>query len=185
MPQPRTALSPPTPSLNRLEFDRLLHELAGPGLCGEVQGQLRGGNQVTLTGFAGGRRDLDPIERALKDKGATVTRQVALRPWPQCEVLVNLREPLGQARGLKVNVASATAAELARGETIRIEITTPNTPSYVYLTYVQADGHAMHLTRPAGRRAAPTPANTRLVFGDGQAGRDHYRSARPMDPRSW
>jgi hypothetical protein len=181
-PEPQPRLTPQTPSLNSLALDRLLRELAGPGLCGEVQGQLQAGNQVTLTGFAGSRRDLDPIERALKNQGATVTRQVALRPWPQCEVLVNLREPLGQARGLKVNVAGATAAELARGENIRIEVTTPNTPSYLYLTYVQADGHAVHLTRPAGRRAAPIPANTRLVFGDGQAGRDHYKVGPPYGP---
>ncbi len=176
------APEPRTPALSSLALNQALRELAGPQLCGEVQGQLHSGNQVTLTGFAGSQRDLDPIERALKQKGATVTRQVALRPWPQCEVLVNLREPLGQSRGLKVSVAGATAADLARGETIRIEVTTPNTPSYLYLTYVQADGHAVHLTRPQGRQSAPLPANTRLVFGDGQAGRDRYKVGPPYGP---
>lgn len=184
--EPEPIFTPRTPTLGGAltpaGLDRLLDELAGPELCGRVRGQLRSAKQVTLTGFVGRERDLDPIEQALEAKGLDVTRDIAARPWPQCEVLVNLHEPLGQPRGLKVNVSGATAAELARGETIRIEVTTPNTPSYVYLTYVQADGNAVHLTRPPGRGPTPLPPNTRLVFGDGEDGRDHYKVGPPYGP---
>lgn len=180
--QPRPSPKPSAPTFDSLALDRLLHEVTGPELCGEIQGRMRSGQQVTLTGFAGRERDMVSIEQALKARGMGVTRQIDIRPWPQCEVLVNLREALAQPQGLKVNVMGTTAADLVRGETIKIEVTTPSTPSYLYLTYVQADGHAVHLTRPKGSRDEPVPANTHLVFGDGQAGRDHYKVGPPYGP---
>ncbi len=180
--QPRPTPKPPTPTLDNPALDRLLRDVTGPELCGEIHGQMHGGQQVTLSGFAGRTRDIAPLEQALKARGIGVIRQIDIRPWPQCEVLVNLREPMTQPKGLKVNVTGTSAADLARGETITIEVTTPNTPSYLYLTYVQADGHAVHLTSPKGSRAEPIAPNTRLIFGDGQAGRDHYKVGPPYGP---
>ena len=182
-PEPILTPRPPTPSLDltRAGLESLLAELAGPTLCGRIQGQLRG-NAVTLTGFVGRERDLAPLQRALEDQGAAVTRDVAVRPWPQCEALTTLQEALANARGLTLTVAGANDADLARGQVIAIEVTTPASPSYLYLTYIQADGNAVRLSPAPGQAATPLPPRTRLVFGDGQDGRDRYKVGPPYGP---
>jgi hypothetical protein len=65
-----------------------------------------------LTGFVGRERDIDSIAQALQAQGADVSMDLDTRPWPQCEVLVNLREALAQPRGLKVSVAGQADAAL-------------------------------------------------------------------------
>jgi len=170
--------------LNAEGLNRLIARLAGPGLCGDLRGRLSGGNRVILSGFAGRERDIDPIAQALQAQCAVVTRDIVPRPWPQCEVLVNLRTELAQPRGLKVSIAGQADAALKAGDTVMIEVITPSTPSYLYLTYVQADGNAVHLTRPLGRYPKPLPPNTRLVFGDGQAGRARFTASPPFGPEA-
>lgn len=174
-PDPVVMPDPPRPApaaFTQAALDRLLAGLTGPELCGSIRGRLGSSNQVKLTGFVGRDSDIKPIEAALKSRGVEVSRHIDVRPWPQCEVLVNLDEPLSQAHGLKLSVSGATVAELARNETISIEVTTPDTPSYLYLTYVQADGNAVHLSRPVGPSPEPLRPHTRTPDrADVEAGR--------------
>jgi hypothetical protein len=47
-----------------------------------------------------------------------------------------------------------------------LKVTTPNYPSYLYISYIQADGQVVHLRRYADHGNRPLPPHTNLSFGN-------------------
>jgi Domain of unknown function (DUF4384) len=74
---------------------------------------------------------------------------------------------------------AATPDALRAGGRIVVEVTTPDFPSYLYVTYLQAGGEAVHVQQaaPLGRALPP---NTRLRIGDRGPGETELRIGPPF-----
>jgi hypothetical protein len=162
-------VTPPAPKILPLspsaELNRTVTKLIGGVDCADLGGTTVVDNVVSLKGFVGQRTDLEHIASELEAMGAKVSLEAKVRPWPQCEALLTLHDVLAKPSGLKLSVAGGDTTVLNEGEQLSIEVTTPNYPSYLYLTYIQANGDAVHLVRPQGQLPKPLAPNTHLVFG--------------------
>ncbi|MGZ8218755.1 C1 family peptidase [Methylomagnum sp.] len=163
VPPPKPQVRPATPA----ELQRRLTALTSEARCAALDGSVTADHRVTLRGFAGYPEDLAQIQAELEKLGARVTLATELRPWPQCEALLTFSDALAEHSGLRVAVMGADARRLTDGDNLALEVTTPAYPSHLYLTYITANGDAVHLVRPQGRFPKPLAPNTRLVFGNG------------------
>jgi hypothetical protein len=130
-----------------------------------------------LDGFVAGADDRMALASLFGDAGETAVAGVAVVPWPQCEALQTFADALAAPRGLSIEVMGPTT--LADGDRLVVAVTTPDYPTYLYVTYLQAGGDAVHLAQPAGPVPTPLPAHSRVVLGaapDGPA----YRIAPPF-----
>jgi hypothetical protein len=57
---------------------------------------------------------------------------------------------------------------------------TPSYPSYLYVTYLQANGEAANLYWPQGKFPKAFVPNTKVTFGGGAGGEPIYRITRPV-----
>jgi hypothetical protein len=141
---------------------------------------------VRFTGFVGAADDRERLRRAaaaLPGVGR-VEADITLRPWPQCEVYLSFAEALA-AQGVRAALrdagpsGDATVQVLRAGDSLAIEVTTPPWPAYLYVTYLQANGEAVHLNWPRGTSAAALPPGSRVVLGGGAAGQPNWRIGPP------
>lgn len=135
--------------------------------CGRLQGQVRRNGeayQVNLQGIANTADEVRQVSEALRQQGRNIvvdSSEVQIRPWPQCEALLTFAEASQQKRGLNLRI-EGDKNRLRAGETLVLEVQSPDFPSYLYLAYIQADGSAVHLLHPS---LGATPANSVLRFG--------------------
>ena len=122
---------------------------------------------LQLSGFVGYETDASAIRDLLSQVGDRTKSNVQLRPWPQCEGLITLAKPLAESANLKV---ISNKSDFKEGDKISFEITTPSYPSYLYVSYLQADGQVVHLHRYSDQGNKAIPSNTKLVLG----GRGQY-----------
>jgi hypothetical protein len=170
-----------TPSKITSEIiDKKLTYLLNKTKCSEFSSSVNDQGNVTLNGFVGKNEDLVYIQSELAALGAKVSNNIEFRPWPQCEVLLTLRDFLIKPHDLQLKVSGGDRVTLNEGEQLVIEVTTPDYPSYLYLTYVQANGDAVHLVRPLGKPVKPVESNTHLVFGNGEKGRGKFTINAPF-----
>ncbi|QFR33419.1 C1 family peptidase [Ancylobacter sp. TS-1] len=135
------------------------------------------GDRRTVRGFVGSPEDLEKVRTSKVAQGATI--EVAVRKWPQCEVLLTLDPWLVGGGELAVSIAEG-APERRAGEAMPIKVVTPAWPSYVNVAYIQADGSVLHLvqTDPANLRTLSPRRD--LAFGDGAEGRSTFRASAPF-----
>ncbi|MBF0356651.1 MAG: DUF4384 domain-containing protein [Alphaproteobacteria bacterium] len=149
----------PAPLLpSREQLDRETARLA----CAKVRIIPAKGPARTLDGFVSTVDDLRKLSGLAS--GADLSG-IAMRPWPQCEALMTFETALAQPRGLKVSISGSQPAVIVGGQPMVIELTTPSFPSFVYLTYLQASGDAVHLVQPQGLVPKALPPNTKLTLG--------------------
>lgn len=137
------------------------------------------GFNVKLGGFVGKPENLQSILDSARQKAGVMAvdgSEVQLRPWPQCEALLTLDGALADARGLSVT-KSPDKAQLVKGDSFSLEVHSPDYPSYLYVAYLQADGSAKFLLRPA--EAGMVPPNTVIRLGEG-AKVVHYKVGPPF-----
>jgi hypothetical protein len=177
-PRPRPDVLPPVAAVQA----QITARLRAPG-CGRIEGRIDANRVVRLRGFTG---SADELAKASADIGALagvrrVDTQVALYPWPQCEVFLNFAGALKTPRGMAATLRGAGArAAFTEGDSLSIEIRTPSHPSYLYVTYLQASGDAVHLYWPQGRFPKAFAPNTKVTFGGGAGGEPVYRIAPPL-----
>jgi hypothetical protein len=128
---------------------------------------VQAGNGVTVRGFVGTEGDLGKLVESAKRIGIRV--EVAVRPWPQCETLLTFKEVFAEPGAPELRLRG-DKREYRKGEPLIIEVTTPPTPSYLYLVYVQASGGVVYLVQPRGAAPTPQPQARTIVLGDGSAG---------------
>lgn len=135
------------------------------------------GDRRTVRGFVGSPEDLEKVRTSKVAQGAAI--EVAVRKWPQCEVLLTLDPWLVGGGELAVSIAEG-APERRAGEAMPIKVVTPAWPSYVNVAYIQADGSVLHLvqTDPANLRTLSPRRD--LAFGDGAEGRSTFRASAPF-----
>jgi hypothetical protein len=131
-----------------------------------------------IEGFLASETDRQRLHRELAGRADDVAVAVAVRPWPECEVLITFDPELRTARGLSVTV-DAPQAVLREGGKLVVDITTPDFPSYLYVTYLQASGDAVHLRQPAVLGRA-VPPHTRLRIGGGEPDQPELRAGPPF-----
>ena len=150
--------------------------------CAHLTDQVTQDRTVHLSGFAGSAADVAKLraELAALPGVAKLTDDVSLRPWPQCEVLLSFAQALTLKDGLSVQLAGMSADQFRQGDSLKIDVVTPDYPSYLYVTYLQASGEAVHLSWPEGRFPKSLPPHTHLTFGGGANGQPVYRVVPPF-----
>ncbi len=133
--------------------------------CGKVDiGTDADGNSIA-TGFVGTEDELARVQDALMDKVDTV--DVALAPWPACEVRLTLDAPLAETDTPQVAIAPDDPAV---GDAINIGIETPGFSSYLYAAYFDAGGNVLNIAQPNSADLRPKAGHTIVRFGDAQGG---------------
>lgn len=122
-----------------------------------------------ISGYVASTSDLETLRRAIGDRALAL--DVAVRPWPQCEVLETLAAQLNQPLSPQVAAADPT---FAAGDTLALSATTSGYDGFLHLAYFQADGSLVNLSQSDPLRLQMLEAGTRLVFGDGQEGRARF-----------
>lgn len=133
-------------------------------------------DRTRLTGFVGTERELQRLRQQWS--GYSEDFDVEVRPWPQCEVLLTLASVLGEKDGPRLSTKDGKAS-FTEGEEMVFELIAPTSPSYVYVSYVQADGRVVTLMQPE-QDLAPAKRGERVVFGDGRGGSHRFTAAPPF-----
>ena len=157
---------PPKPKaipINTSDVEDLLSEVD----CANLSATYTDTGAVKIHGFAGSIKHLGNIGREILSlAGVTsVKLKTKIRAWPQCEALQTFEAPLATNFGLRATVLSKVSPpKLNAGEYLAIQITAPRFASYLYVTYLQAGGDAVHLQRPFWLDAPLEPGKT-LTLG--------------------
>jgi hypothetical protein len=164
-PSPGRPASPPSALAAKLDLRCAeINETTGPS----------GGGR--LTGFVSRALDLEALSKVASSEG--IDNQVVLRPWPVCEAMLTLREPLTRTSRPKIELVGS-AQPLKVGERFSIKVTTPDVPSFLYLVYIEDDGTVVNLSPRRGPLRAQSEPGTTLVFGDGKEGRPSFKVTPP------
>jgi C1A family cysteine protease len=169
-PQPKPEPGPtPTPIVQLSELQSLS--------CGHVTVDQQGGQSV-LSGYVATDDDLNRVKSIAASVPNVSVGNVIVAPWPQCEALQTLEKPLQIADRPTVEVGPKT--ELQGGDPLRIQLRSPGQISYLYVSYIQADGSVVHLVQPAGLVPQPTLPRQTLVFGGGEQGKPKFTVGPPF-----
>jgi hypothetical protein len=167
-PQPAPVVQPPpvTPGLSDLT------SLS----CAAVKVQAQGG-QTVLSGYVGSDDDLNRVKLIAANMPNTALGNVIVAPWPQCEALQTLDRPLAIIDRPTIDIGSN--ALLYSGDLLKIQVRSPGQISYLYVSYIQADGSVVHLVQPNALVPQPTLPNQTLTFGSGDDGKPKFRVSPP------
>ena len=155
---PRPPAPQPAPA-GRAAVDKEIRDLS----CARVRVEPADGPVSSLSGFVASAADR---ERVIATTGGAKADALLVRPWPQCEALLTFSDALAKPQGLAVRVSGAQPAMLKAGDKLVVEVTTPSYPSYLYVTYLQAGGDAVHLAQPEGLVPKALPPNTKVTLGE-------------------
>ncbi len=145
--------------------------------CARVNVEARGGQSV-LSGYVASDDDLNRVKLIAASVTNTVVGNVIVAPWPQCEALQTLQKPLLVADRPKIDIGPNT--ELHSGDLLRIQVRSPPQISYLYVSYIQADGSVINLVQPNGLLPQPTLPRQTLAFGSGEAGKPKFTVGPPF-----
>jgi hypothetical protein len=150
--------------------------------CGHVLDVQRGGKQI-FTGFVGSDADLAKLQNQARNTNASV--EVAVRPWPQCEVLLTLEKALAPPEHPIVKIENAGRLAEASGDAtetndyLKFTVTTPPYPSFLHAAYIQADGSVVNVVQPNSVNLTAYPPSTKIVLGDIHGGGAKFKVGPP------
>jgi hypothetical protein len=131
--------------------------------CGRVDmGVDAAGNRIA-TGFVGTQAELDAVDDALK--GKVDDNQVALAPWPSCELQLTLAAQLADTDTPQAVIDPQSPKV---GDSVNIGIESPGFASYLYAAYFSADGTVATISQPTSLELKAKAPHTQLKFGDRQ-----------------
>lgn len=137
--------------------------------CSRLQARIATDRSVQISGFAGGKEDIDKLTdhlHTLPGAGRIEVDKVSYNPWPRCEAMISFQQPLANAQGLAVKLVNDRGGVYKAGDALSIEVTTPSFASYLYVTYITASGEAVHLEWSQGILSTPIAPNSRIRLGD-------------------
>lgn len=188
-PVPRVSRATSSPASIPLVVSTVMHDAR----CSDMQfTPAKEENNVIikrrLTGFVSNAVDAAAIKvlNVIED----FENEVELKPWPLCEAMLTLREPLRAASKPEITLTGGDRP-LKVGETFSFTVKPPNVPSFLYVFYIEDDGTVVNLAPRTGPiRKQTDPAAPPLVFGDGRDRRPTFRvtplktaDTRPKDER--
>ncbi len=166
-PTPKPAPpAPPAPVVQELKLPAVA--------CGRLEIEERNGKTL-LKGFVGNQGDLAKVRKAAEQGKARM--EVEVRPWPQCETLMTLEEPLGHAGRPSISLPKRSYRS---SETLAFEVKMSGFQGYLHVAYLQADGTVVHLAESDALTLSTLPANAVLRFGDGLEGRRKFTVGAPF-----
>ena len=142
--------------------------------CGKLSQGRVDGNHV-IRGFVREEADLAKIREAVGSRD--VKLEVDLRPWPQCEALMTLSEPLDDNGKPAVELPQQSYRE---GDTLSFSVGMAPFEGYLHVAYVQADGNVVNLVQQGVSSINTLPRGAKLIFGDGQEGRPQFVVSEPF-----
>ncbi len=145
--------------------------------CARVIVEARG-DQSVLSGYVGSDDDFNWVKLIAASVPNTSLGKVTVAPWPQCEALQTLEKPLSVTDRPTIDIGPN--AELHSGDTLKILIRSPEQISYLYVSYIQADGSVIHLVQPNALVPQPTLPRQTLVFGSGTDGQPKFTVSPPF-----
>jgi len=164
--KPVPAPKPLTPAEMRARVSTQLASME----CANVQVSPAKGDVAALNGFVGSIEDRNTLAQIFGANGPRVAAGLKIFPWPQCEALQTFAGALSTPRGLDVRVVNADPMAVTEGSNLVVEVTTPNHPTYLYVTYLQAGGSAVHLYQPTGLVPKALPPNQKITLGNTSGG---------------
>ena len=171
-PEPRPGpppAPPPAPSLQLSDLKSLS--------CSRVTVEARGAQSV-LSGYVASDDDLKKVKAIAASVPGASLGEVIVAPWPQCEALQTLEKPLQVADRPAIDIGPT--AELHAGDPLRIQVRSPGQISYLYVSYIQADGSVVQLVQPYGLVPQPTLPKQTMVFGSGEGGQPKFTVSPPF-----
>jgi hypothetical protein len=160
----------PTPA----KWDGRGENLAEAGQCAVVRRNPSSADE-RFTGFVETEAEL----AALRQKhGAGAVGDVAVRPWPACEALQTLDDPLNQRSRPEIRMDSGKD-KFTFGDVMSFSVKAPDFHSFLYLIYLQADGTVVNLVPRRGPLREQLAPGATLHFGDGKDGRQTFRASAP------
>ena len=151
------------------EWKRDLGVFAAQLSCANLSMEIEDGTLRKLQGFVASEDDLFALTDVLAEHAETseALLKIAIRPWPQCEALTTFARTLARPQGLAVEVVDANGGAtdtLAGGDLLGVAVKSPDFPAYLYVTYLQSAGDAVHLVGWQGGEEQHPP-NASVVFG--------------------
>lgn len=131
----------------------------------------RAAQTTIIDGFVSTDSDLEDLKRQASSAGAQLG-EVKIAAWPQCEALLTLDRALQASGQPAIDIGGKT--DFAAGEALPVKVKTPPSLSYIYVSYIQADGSVAHLVQPRGVVPTTTLPSQTLAFGDGAEGRQKF-----------
>ena len=172
-PPPEPAPEPPKPKPDPPE--PIVPELVLPEIgCGRIAIEKQNGKQVVV-GFVGTQADLSKIQKAATRSKARV--ELDLRPWPQCETLMTIENPL--ARPSTPTISLPKSSYQAQ-ETLNFDVRMADFQGYLHVAYIQADGSVVNLVESDALALSTLPPQAELTFGDGLEGRSKFTVSAPF-----
>ena len=174
-PAPVPAYKPaPAPQPQAGDLSRINARLADIP-CSVLRAGRAADGRLTVRGVVGKTADRDEVAELLRGEtgGSAPGLDVAVMPWPQCEVRGTFAPALEKPQGLAIRIRSAAAGArpvLRDGDPLVVDVTTPAFPSYLYVIYLQVGGEAVYVHTPAMANGRPWPAGSRVTIGDGSGG---------------
>lgn len=144
-----------------------VNELTQAVPCGKVEARLTG-NEVVLQGFIGNEDDRTGLAEAVNQVtgGRPVRSDISVLIWPYCELLP-LISGLVRGQNIAENVAVRNHVSYREGDSLVLDLTTPDFASYIYVDYFLLDGSVVHLFPNSVERDNSVQPNQRLRIGDG------------------
>lgn len=178
VPKPVARPVPSNVPSDKLPDDQVVKPVERPvndSDCSYVYSETVAGKSQ-LTGFVGSERELSALRAQWS--GYVDGVDVQVRPWPQCEVLLTLGSAI-EEKGAPVLSTKDHKRQFVEGDEMIFELKTPSKPSYIYVSYIQADGSVVSLMQP-GSDLSPTLRRRSIVFGDGEGGSARFRATKPL-----
>jgi len=165
-PRPAPAPAPSAAGVSRIEA--LLTDIP----CSVLKAERGAKDTVTVRGVVGDAADRDRLAGRLRKGGLEAALDVAVMPWPQCEVRGTFAPALERPNGLAVHIRSAGSGRpvLTNEASLVLDVTMPSNPAYLYVIYLDAGGDAAFLYTPGMAGGRPLAPETHLTLGDGSDG---------------
>jgi hypothetical protein len=176
---------PPIPSagMDLPTMVQLIEAKAATFQCSRLLLHRASDTEATIRGWVGEQADYEGLNDLLHSApdNLHITSEVSLHPWPQCEALITLSDGMSGSRGLDINVVGHDGYDFTAGDKMVLQVKTPNFPSYLYVTYLPANGDAVSLYKPRGVVPQTVPANSTVNLGGGDDPRV-FRVGPPFGP---
>jgi hypothetical protein len=169
-PVPPPPIPTPSPSIQNLESVAQAITRQSTGFsCSRLGWKQADSSSATLQGWVSEQANLDSLNDLLQRIPASlhVTNDARLRPWPQCEALMTVSDGVKTDHGMALATVNHDGTQYDAGTRLIMQVTTPDFPSYLYVTYLPANGDAVLLYKPPGIVPQAIPPRTVVDLGGG------------------
>jgi len=167
VPSPRPG---PPAVADMASLAQVIDDYAQEFACSRLGLRQSSATDAVLKGWVGEPADLAKLNDLLQTLPTSlhVESGVQLRPWPQCEAMMTLIDGFSGDHGLKLATVDHEGTEYEEGTRLTLQIKTPDFASYLYVTYLPANGDAVLLYKPRGVVPQALPAHTTVDLGGGR-----------------